>query len=447
MSKKESFGSRFGTIAALGGSVVGLGNIWRFPYLAGENGGAAFLLVYFFVSFLIVVPLMIAEFGIGRRGGHNVFGSLSRLTGSKYWSKVGYFGILVCFFIISFYSVVAGWALDFLCEAVMGSFKGVTAEVMRQRMDGFIADGSGSVAWALLFILATAAIVVLGVKKGIERYTKIMMPMMVLLLIGLSVYSILLPNGAEGVRFLFKPDFGKINGHVILVALGQAFFSLSVGMGTMVTYGAYIKKSENLFKVATAVSLSDFSVAVLSGLVIFPAVFSFGINPTSGPDLIFITLPQIFGQMQGGYVISIVFFFMVFLAAITSSISIFEVLAAFLLQEFNLKRRTAVIWVILALIVSSSATALSMVPGSSLKLFGYNLFDLLNDASSIWMLPLSAFLMTVIAAWVLDKKLFREEITTHGKYGVRLYPYYLFMLKYIVPVTIVLLFLNQIRII
>ena len=325
MGSRGSFGSRFGVIAAVSGSVIGLGNIWRFPYVAGENGGAAFILIYIACSFLISIPLMLSEFSLGRSSKRNTKRAFQKLAPGTRWNYVGYMGIFCAFILLSFYCVIAGWALEFIKESVLNEFAGKSAAQISENFNGFIASGWRPVVWMGVFMLSTAFIVWSGIEKGIERYTKIFMPVFIVLLAALAINSLTLPGAREGIGFLLRPDFSKITGATILKAMGQSFFSMSLGLGCMITYGSYIRKGENLPKVASMVALSDMSVAILSGIAIFPAVFSFGISPTSGPELVFLTLPNIFAQMPGGYWIAIVFFVLLFLAAITSSLSLIHI--------------------------------------------------------------------------------------------------------------------------
>lgn len=320
MKQRSSFGSRFGAVAVVGGSVVGLGNIWRFPYIAGENGGGAFILVYIAISALICIPIMLTEFSLGRHTRSNALRAFRRLSPRGYWNGAGYLGIATSTIILSFYAVIAGWALKFLQVALVNGFHRQSSEEIRTVFQQYIDHGWGPMFWTFAFIAFIAFIVVRGVEKGIEKFGKIVMPFMILLLIGLVINSLTLDGAKEGISFLLRPDFSKINSHVILQALGQAFFSLSLGMGTMITYGSYIPKNENMFRLAGTVAVTDTCVAILAGLAIFPAVFSYGISPTSGPELVFITLPNVFGNMTGGYLLGIAFFFLLFTASISSSV-------------------------------------------------------------------------------------------------------------------------------
>lgn len=442
MSKRGGFKSRFGLIAAVGGSVVGLGNIWRFPYLAGENGGAAFILVYIIICFLISVPIMISELSIGRAGQSNAVNSFRKIAPGTKWEYAGLLGVIASVVMISFYSVVAGWSLEFLKESFFNGFADRSSVDIREGLTSFINSGWRPVMWTVVFIITTCIVVLSGIEKGIERYSKIMMPLIVLILLGMFFYSFTMSGFQEGVSFLLKPDFSKITPSVILQALGQSFFSLSLGMGAMITYGSYVKKETNLGKLASTVSLMDMSVAILSGLAIFPAVFSMGINPTSGPDLVFITLPGVFNQMPGGYFISIVFFFLLFMAAITSSVSMVEVITAYMKEEFKIKRRWGIFITACIALCTGTLSALSQVEGSRLKIFGMNFFDFFDNLSATYLLPIGGFLTVIFVGWFLNKDVFKKEVTSNGRYEAKALPVIRFLIKFVAPVVIILLFLN-----
>ncbi len=443
MGKRSTFGSRFGTIAVVGGSVIGLGNIWRFPYMAGENGGAAFILIYITVSLLISVPIMLSEFVVGRTTKRNAMRAFKKLSGSPAWSMVGYLGILTAFIILSFYCVIAGWATEFIRESVAGSFMHLNATEIGESFNNFVASGWRPVIWTLIFILFTSLIVSFGIEKGIERFNKYVMPLMLLILIGMCIHSFFMSGFREAASFLLRPDFSKVSLGTVLQAAGQSFFSLSVGMGIMITYGSYLKKGENMFRVAGTVAVTDVGIAILSGLAIFPAVFSYGISPTSGPELVFLTLPAIFSQMPGGQFIAILFFFLLFSAAITSSISLMEVAVAYVTEEFRMRRRPATLIITGLLAITSTLCALSQMPSSTLRVAGMNLFDLFDRVTSTYMLPLGGLLIVLFAGWALNEKLFRHELTTDGLHGVHLYRPVRFMVRFVIPVVIVILFFSQ----
>ena len=444
MKQRSSFGSRFGAVAVVGGSVVGLGNIWRFPYIAGENGGGAFILVYIAISALICIPIMLTEFSLGRHTRSNALRAFRRLSPRGYWNGAGYLGIATSTIILSFYAVIAGWALKFLQVALVNGFHRQSSEEIRTVFQQYIDHGWGPMFWTFAFIAFIAFIVVRGVEKGIEKFGKIVMPFMILLLIGLVINSLTLDGAKEGISFLLRPDFSKINSHVILQALGQAFFSLSLGMGTMITYGSYLRKNENMPRVGAMVAFSDITVAILSGLAIFPAVFSFGISPTSGPELVFLTLPNVFAQMTGGYIISVVFFFLLFVAAITSSISLLEVIVLYMTEELRLSRKRAIFYTASAITVTGSLCALSMMPGSKLSVAGMNLFDLCDQLSSNVLMPLGGLLIVLFTGWVFSPVKFRNEFTSNLQYGVKIFPLIRFLIKFVIPVVIAILFLNRI---
>lgn len=441
-NKRAKFGSRFGVIAAVGGSVVGLGNIWRFPYLCGENGGAAFLIVYIAISFMIAIPIMLSEFAIGRSSRSNPMHAYSSLSKKRSWGLAGLLGIATSIVILSFYSVIAGWALEFLRESIADNFGGSSPEAIKSNLNTFINSGWRPLVWTLVFVIATGAVVLGGVEKGIERINKILMPLLFLILIGLVINSTTLSGFSDGVSFLFSPDFSKINGTVILKALGQAFFSLSLGMGSMIIYGSYIKRQERTMKLAATVSVTDVTVAVLSGLAIFPAVFSFGINPTSGPELIFLTLPNVFQQIPGGYFVSIIFFFLVFIAAITSSVSMMEVLTSYISEEMKIKRWVSTLMSVSLIFILGSLCALSQMDNSPLTIGGKSLFDVFDNFSATIMLPLGGLLSVIFCGWVMDKMVYKNELTNHGSYGLKLYPVIRFIVKFIAPVVISLLFMS-----
>lgn len=447
MKERSTFGSRFGAIAVVGGSAVGLGNIWKFPYVAGQNGGAAFVIIYVAISFLISIPVMLSEFSIGRHSRRNVLGAFRSITPQRGWQGVGWLSLIAAFVILSFYSVISGWSIEFIKESVVGGFAGRTPAEVQTFFTDFVSSGWRPVIYTLLFVALNCVIVGLGVEKGIERYSKILMPLLALLLVGLAVRSAFLSGFGQSVDFLFRPDWSKINGSVVVQALGQSFFSMSIGMGAMITYGSYLNSRENMFRIAATVAVTDVVIAVVAGLAIFPAVFTFGINPTSGPDLVFLTLPTLFAQIGGGYLISIVFFLLLLFAAITSSFSMLEVIVAYLVEEFDLTRFKANVVAFLSVGLLSSLCALSQVPGSKIRLFGSNLFDLFDYVSSNLMLPLGGLAIVIFVGWFMDRKIRRDQFTSYGTSGVAIYPFVVAMIKFVVPVAIIVMFLSLIKVI
>lgn len=440
--KRDGFSSRFGVIAAAAGSAIGLGNIWRFPYVLGENGGGAFLLIYLSIILILGIPMMVTEMSLGRMAGRNAFGTFKFLSPKSKWYLVGVMGIAAAFMILSFYSAVAGWTLEYTYQALINGFAGKNPAEVNNMFSGFIANDTKTVSWMVFFIVLTSLIVVAGIEKGIERYNKILMPVLLVILLILDVRAVTLPGATEGLEFLFKPDFSKINGETFLKALGQAFFSLSLGMGTIITYGSYIRKEENLVSSAAWVSFSDSFVAILAGIAIFPAVFAFQIEPNAGPGLVFQTLPNIFQMMPGGYYFAILFFVILVIAALTSSVSLLEVIVAYFTEELKMSRRTATLLgggtaAILGVLCAVSTGSLS-----DFKILGKTIFDLLEFTSSNIMLPLGGLLITIFAGWIVKPKVLKAGISTDSEH-VFFFRFYLFVIKYIAPVAIAFVFLNS----
>lgn len=447
MEKKVSFSSKFGTIAVVAGSCIGLGNIWRFPYLAGNNGGSAFIIIYILCSLTIAIPIMMSEFVIGRSTGKNAFGAFNVLTPKKRWCLVGLFGILTSFFIFGFYSVVAGWGISFIQTAFTDGFTGRSPEIIHSNFINYINTGWKPTIAALIFIILTSSIVIGGIERGIERMNKVLMPMLAFIIIGLFLYSTSLAGFKEGMDFLLKPDFSKITLSTILAAIGQSFFSMSLGMGCMVTYGAYIKKETSLPSLALTIGLADLSVAILAGFAIFPGVFTFGIEPTSGPTLVFETLPLVFSMMPGGNIFGIFFFILVFIAAITSSVSMLEPICLFIIQELKLSRVKSVLLISFVVSILAVFCAYSQVEGSSIRLFGQNLFDFLNNATDKFMLPLGALLIIIFVGWIANKELVRNQITNNGNTFSKGFSIYYAFVRFIIPFVLSFFVLNLLGII
>ena len=316
-AKRDGFSSRFGVIAAAAGSAVGLGNIWKFPYIVGENGGSAFILVYLISILAVGIPVLLAEFIIGRRGQANAVRSFKKIAPNTKWSAIGWMGIISAFMILGFYTVIAGYTIHYFILTVTNSFAGMSAAQITDTFNNF-SSSSTPIIYTVIFIILSLAILFGGIKDGIEKYTKILMPGLVGIIALLVIRAITLPGAGEGIQFLLKPDFSELSMKAVLDALGHSFFSLSVGMGTMLTYGSYISKKENLTSVTFSIAAADTMIALLAGLAIFPAVFAFGIDPTAGPGLVFITLPNVFLQMPGGVIFGALFFLLLFIAALTS---------------------------------------------------------------------------------------------------------------------------------
>jgi len=444
VSNRDGFGSQLGVIAAAAGSAVGLGNIWRFPYVAGENGGGAFLLVYVLFILIIGVPLMLSEFAVGRRSQRNALGAFKHLAPRTSWHFIGILGIAAAFFILSFYTTVSGWTLEYLFLSIGNGFAGQNKEELNVMFEQFRTSGGLPLLWQFIFMFFTAFIVYKGIKNGIEKYTKMLMPALLLIIIVLGIRSVTLPGAGAGLVFLFKPDFAKINGNVILQALGQAFFSLSIGMGALITYGSYIRKKENLATISLSVTLTDTLVAILAGVAIFPAVFAFGIEPEAGPGLVFITLPMIFQQITGGYFFALIFFILLVIAALTSTISVLEVVVAYVSEELNFSRKQATIISALAISVLGALCTLSQGPMPEIHLGNRNLFDILEFTSANIMLPLGGLLIVIFAGWFMNRQQLFDEITNDGKHMLNTRWIFYFIIRFIAPVAIALVFLNGI---
>ena len=444
---RDSFGSRFGVIAATAGSAIGLGNIWRFPYVAGENGGGAFLLIYLGFIVLIGIPVMLSEFTIGRSAQRNVFGSFRKLAPGKPWYLIGLMGVAAAFMILAFYTAVAGWTLEYIFQSVINGFKGQDAQELNSMYFSFIGSGFRPLLWFFVFMVLTAVIIMAGVQKGIEKYTKILMPLLLVLLLALVIRSVTLPGAGSGLAFLFKPDFSKITTSTILEALGQAFFSLSIGMGTLITYGSYIQKSDNLGSTAVSVAFADTFIAILAGMAIFPAVFAFNIEPDAGAGLVYITLPNIFQQMPGGYFFSLMFFILLGVAALTSTISVLEVIVAFFVEELKLKRKAATLLATGSVSVLGILCVLSFSSMSDFKLFGFTVFDLMDFTSANILLPLGGFFIVIFVAWFLGREKAAGELSNRGRLRTGYMPFFMFIIKFLAPLAIAFIFLQGVGLI
>lgn len=438
---RDIFTSNFGAIAAIAGSAIGLGNIWRFPYVAGENGGGAFLLIYILFILLIGIPVMTSEFVIGRSAQKNPYGAFRLLAPGRPWFIIGVMGVLAAFFILSFYTTVAGWTLEYFYQALSGNLSGKTNTELTDMFGKFLNHPFRPYLWFIIFTGFTALIIISGVKNGIERYTKILMPFLFVLLIMLCLRSLTLKGAEAGLRFLFNPDISKITPKVILEALGQGFFSLSIGMGTLITYGSYIRKKDNLASTAFFVSISDTFIAVLAGIAIFPAVFALGGVPASGHGLMFIVLPEVFQKLPLGNLFALVFFVLLAIAALTSTISVLEVIVAFLVEEIKMARRKATVAASLSVSVIGLLTVASMGKLGSFTILGKNIFGLLEYLTANIMLPLGGLLIVIYIGWFHKKNLTKLEMTNDGTIRSRYFPVYLFLVRYIAPVAITLVFL------
>lgn len=445
--ERASFGSRLGVILATAGSAVGLGNVWRFPYMAGENGGAAFIFIYVACVLLLGIPCMVSEFIIGRHAQANTARAYGKLAGRTPWALVGYMGVLTGFLITGYYAVVSGWCLQYIFASLAGKLSG-NPEYIRNYFASFSQDPVKPIVWTVLFLFITHFVIVRGVRGGIERASKLMMPTLFILLLVIVVASCMLPDAGRGVAFLFNPDFAKVDSDVFLGALGQSFYSLSIAMGCVCTYASYFSRQTDLMRSAVQISLIDSMVAVLAGLMIFPAAFSVGVSPDSGPSLIFITLPNVFHQAFSsmpavGYVISLLFYALLSLAALTSLISLHEVSTAFLHEERHMTRRSAALIVTVTCCVIGAFCSLSLGRFDGLQLFGRSLFDMFDFVTGQIFLPVGGFLTCLFIGWYVPHKVVRDEFTNRGTLSGRFFHYYIFCVRYICPVCILLIFLHQ----
>lgn len=451
MNNRGNFGSRIGLVLATAGSAVGLGNIWRFPFTTGQNGGAAFIIIYIICILMLGMPGMISEFIIGRHAATNAVRAYGVISGKRVWRVVGVMGILCSTIILGFYSVVAGWCLQYLYASVAGQIKGDSSYVARYFTE-FSSDIAMPVVWAMVFIIITHFVIVKGVRKGIEKASKLMMPTLFVLLLIIVVASCMLPNAISGIKFLFYPDFSKLSSNVMLEALGQAFFSLSLGTACLCTYSSYFSKRTNLVNAALQIALIDTLIAVLAGLMIFPAAFSVGVKPDAGPSLIFITLPNVFQQAFAsmplvGYVISILFYALLALAALTSTISMHEIGTAFFHEELKRPRRHAAWIVTITAIMIAIVSSLSCGAYPQLTVFGMPVMDFFDFLTANILLPAGALLTCIYVGWVVPRSTVMTEFTNRHTVCIKLFPTFLFMVRFVCPICITLVFLHQFGII
>lgn len=446
--ERANFGSKLGVILATAGSAVGLGNIWRFPYMTGQNGGAVFIMIYVFCVLVLGIPCMISEFIVGRHGQANTARAFRKLSGGTAWMLIGYMGVLTGFLISGYYAVVSGWCLEYVWASLVGHLQGDPAMIAGY-FTTFSEDPVKPVFWTMLILLATYLIIENGVRDGIERASKLLMPTLFMLLLIIVVASCMLPNADKGIEFLFKPDFSKITSDVFLGALGQSFYSLSIAMGCICTYASYFSKQTNLTNSAVQIGVIDFFVALLAGLIIFPAAFSVGVSPDSGPSLIFITLPNVFQQAFSiipglGYIVSILFYALLSLAALTSLMSLHEVSTAFLQEEMRITRKKAALIVTISCIFVGIICSLSLGVGKEYVLFQKTVFDLFDFVTGQVFLPIVGFLTCIFIGWFAPHKIVKDEFTNWGTLrNGGLFHVYLFLVKYVCPICILFIFLHQ----
>ncbi|MBR5402619.1 MAG: sodium-dependent transporter [Bacteroidales bacterium] len=429
MKKREQFTGRLAVVLAMAGSAIGLGNIWRFPYLVGQNGGAAFILVYIMACALLAIPVFLSECVIGRRSGSSTFGAMRKLAPGSNYRWAGLVTVITPVLLLSFYSVVGGWSVDYLLKACMLRFTEDSTGVF----ENLLSSTWEPIFMHTAFMVGTAIVILLGVKKGIERFTKVTMPLLFVLIIIIVVFGLTLPGAGKGVEYLVKPDFSKITPSVITSAMGQAFFSMSLGVGTILTYASYVSREENLMVSAGGTAVFDLLFALLAGFAVMPAVFAAGIQPGQGPGLLFDTLPYIFSQMTPwvGAVISILFFLSVLVAALTSSISLLEVGVAYLVEEKGISRTRATIG--LGALVWAIGVACSLSGG---------FFDFLDHLCSDWLMPFGGLLFAMFVGWKMSKADVRDELTNCGTRNRVLFNVVYFLIRYIAPIGILGIFLT-----
>lgn len=444
-NERAVFKTRFGAIAATVGSAVGLGNIWRFPYEAGVHGGGAFMICYLSFVLLIGVPVLCAEFCMGRSTRSNIFGAYRRLRGDR-WPLAGYIGILASLLILSFYSVVAGWTVEYCITSLSGNIDFTDTATGHSKFTE-LTTGWRPVVWTVVFLFCNFFILIGGVTKGIERASNILMPILFLLLVAFCINSFTMPGFKEGVSFLFHPDFSMITPPVMLGALGQAFFSLSLGLGCMMTYASYFNDSNRLGKTALTTALLDSAVAILAGVIIFPAVFTFGMSPEAGPTLVFEVLPSIFMRLPGGAVWSTLFFLLLFLASLTSTVSMSEISITYFCEEKRMSRKKSTILSSAIALGGGLLCALSFGPLKDVTIGGMTFFSLFDYLSSNVCLPLGGMICSLFVGWRMDRKIIRDQFTDHGRFPFPLLHCLIFFLKWICPSAIFLIFLNSVGII
>ena len=447
METRKNFASKIGAVLAAAGSAVGLGNVWRFPTEVGYNGGAAFILIYLVCVLLIGVPVMISEFLIGRHTHANTITAYAKLAPHSWWRLEGVAGVFVAFLILSYYVVISGWTLFYLVESLRG-FLSVEQD-FQAGFSSFVSHPWWPVVSACVFMGMTHLVIARGVQSGIERYSKWMMPLLLVIIVVLVCCSFSMPGARDGLRFLLKPDFSKVTTRVMLSAMGQAFFSLSLAMGCLCTYASYFSEDTRLVHTAVNVSLIDTCVAILSGFIIFPAVFSVpGVEADAGPGLVFITLPHVF-QMAFhqfpamAYIFSVLFYLLLLLAALTSSMSLHESVTAYVLEATRLSRRQASALVSVSCVLLGVACSLSFGPWSGFKVFGLTIFELFDFVASKIIMLISGIVICLFVGWRLDRKLVYDEVTNNGTVPFRRFRFYIFLVRYVVPVIIAVIFINE----
>ena len=444
--EREHFGSGLAAMMAMAGSAIGLGNIWRFPYIVGQNGGAAFILVYLLCVVFLSLPIFLSESVIGRAAHAGAFGAFKKLAPGTGWKWLSLVTVMAPLILLSYYSVVGGWSTGYFVDSVTKGFSLVEGN----RFASFISAVRTPIIYHTVFLGLTSLIVLGGVKSGIERFNKVSLPLLFVLIVILTVYSISLPGASSGVKFLLKPDFSQLTPRSFAYAMGQSFFSMSLGIGAILIYSSYMKKDENILGTGAGTALFDFLFALLAGFAVMPAVFAAGIEPGAGPGLIFDSFPFIFGTMGEAMpvlsrIVSILFFFTIVIAALTSSISVFEVIAAYLVEEKKISRRKAVAVVFVITWLLGIVCSLSFGPLGNIKIAGKIIFDFFDFLTSNFLMTIGALMFVLFVGWKMDKDVVRNELTNSGKLSlsVKLFPAIWFLVRWIAPVAILLIFITN----
>ena len=444
---REHFGSRMGVLLAMAGGAVGLGNMWRFPYLVGKNGGAAFILVYLLFVVFLCLPILVSEYALGRRTQKNAFGAFKMLSKNKSWSLIGIFAVLAAVCVLSFYCVVGGWSVKYLVESCKFNMPILDSSYFT----GFISSSFAPVIYTLIFLALTGSVLVLGIQKGIERFSKVMMLLLCLLIILIAIRSVTLPGAMEGMKYLFVPILNALNGKALLEALGQSFFSLSIGCGTVLTYASYVSKKENIITTSFMIAAFDTLFALVAGIAIIPAVFAIaymnGATPEigAGPGLVFITLPSVFNAMPMGNIVAILFFVTLLIAAITSAISLMETFVTYEIEEWKLSRTKSVLLAFAICSVLGIICSLSQGVLSNVRLFGYNIFDFFDKLSANVLMTGGGLLLVLFVGWSMKKEDYIDELSNGHTNGVPVWLlttiYYL--VKFVAPITIIAVMLGN----
>ena len=446
---RDGFTNTFGVLVATLGSAVGLGNIWKFPSLTGTNGGAGFLLVYLLATLLVGLPVMIVETMLGRAARANAVTTFERVAphNQGWWKIIGWMGFAAALLIMSFYSEVAGWVYAYIFKAISGSLTTTDPKIAGDIFGELVANPFSSLIWQWVVLGITGSIIMMGVSKGIEAVTRKLMPLLFILLLVLCARSLTLPGAAQGLTFLFSPDFSKISGAVVLTALGLAFFKLSIGMGTMLTYGSYFRDDQNIPVTTTRVMLADLTVSLLAGIAIFPAVFAFGFAPEAGPSLVFMTIPAVFTSMPGGTLFMTLFFILTAVASVGAILSLLEVPVAILSERFGFGRKKASLLTILAIALLGAPAALSSSLTAEFKLFGMNSFNLFDFLSSNILLPLGGILICLFVGWVYGLPQLEKQLSNNGTLHNRLLlKTVFFLVRFLTPLLIAAVLLHGLKV-